>query len=234
MCGQGYINHSQFCGPHIVTQVSFYRQHTCVLVGRSKYVHSTQASSLPQKPQETPSPPVVHVFPSPSLTCSLMTSRYFSHPPIFMCIPQHFLQCDFLIETNFCHLFLIHSAHITSSALQVQGFNCMLGTVVLDFGLCPPAWRGKAAIVRTAVCLFVNKLKVWPGIINPSAVGLHTLRHACPTNSLFLGLSLYDSYRVTLPLSPFWSLFHCVSGCLSTFLALDLPGESLSATPGSP
>lgn len=118
------VIHHQLCGPHIVTQVSFYRLYTCVLVGGSKYVHSTQHSaSLPQKPQETPSPPVVQFFPSASITYSLTTSEYISHPPIFMCIHQHFhKQRDFSCFALHTTLPLLFRTSMTSAARWVVRF----------------------------------------------------------------------------------------------------------------
>lgn len=97
---------------------------------------------------------------------------------------------------------------------------------------CPPAWQRNPAIVKTPVCVFVNKLGVWLGIINPSAVDLQALRLTCPTNSLILSSVILSPYCVTLPLSLFLSLvlFHCVSCHLFTSLALELIFESLAVS----
>ena len=93
---------------------------------------------------------------------------------------------------------------------------------VAEFGyyswvFCPRASQRKTATVKTATCVFVNKLRVRPSIINPSAVGLQALRLAWPTNSLFLRSAVL-SVTVPLFLSLLRSLalLHRVSGCLST------------------
>lgn len=72
------------CGPHLVTQVCFYRRYTCVLVGSPKYVqwkdlqyltHSQLASRATTDP---PCLPTVPLSFSASFTCSCLTSEYFA------------------------------------------------------------------------------------------------------------------------------------------------------------
>lgn len=178
----------------LVTQVCFYTRYTCVLVGRPKYVQwisprYLRQSQLASRATGDPSSPY-----SPSLLLSTLHIFIFElwvhcHPPFLcafseMCLTFRFKQH---FNGNKTSVFSshIHCIHETLALLRLP--CCILGTVVVEFSLCPPAWRRKS-IVKTAVCLFVNKLMVWPGIINPSTAGLQALRRPCPTTSLFLGL----------------------------------------------
>lgn len=146
----------ELCGSLLVTQVCFYMCYTCALVGSPKYVQSISQWYLTQSQLASGTKgdprhlPTVHPSSPPPFTFVLELWLIPIHLNLKFEVGQHF-------NGNKTSVFPSHIRH--SFTPQVCLSSCILGTVVEEFTLCPPACQRKPAIVKTAVCVFVNKLR---------------------------------------------------------------------------